>query len=240
MIANTASFWFGAALRQAVPVFGVYVLGWEPISVVFFYALDIVLRVPAWVAYVQRGLDVLAKPQRTARQRGSGTVVFTFVGLLPVLALIFISGLYTDGAVFDLLRESLPSTRAAQVQFIVAVIFQILASAWALRLHELVPAKMEYFEAQTKYRFALLLARSLLLLPLSLILAAADRFVVVVLAIALTVYDANPRFFLKIMARAFKDRDGKTFWTTEDDAAQAQAEASQAACTQDDKNARKP
>ncbi|MGH7489685.1 MAG: hypothetical protein ACREMY_29395 [bacterium] len=223
-----------------MPVFGVYVLGWAPISVVFFYALDIVLRVPAWVAYVQRGLDELARPRRTARQRRAGTVMFTFIGLLPVLALIFISGLYTQGSVFDLLWESLPSTRAAQVQFIVAVAFQILASAWALRLHEVVPAKLEYFEAQMKYRFVLLLARSLLLLPLSLILAAADRFAVVVLAIALTVYDANPRFFLKIMALAFKDRDGKTFWTSEDDAAQTQAEASQAARTQDDKNAREP
>jgi hypothetical protein len=56
-------------------------------------------------------------------------------------------------------------------------------------------------------RFALLLMRTLLLVPIVIIAIAAPdiaQAAVIVLALALTIYDANPQLFLRMMWALFK------------------------------------
>jgi hypothetical protein len=209
MTLNLVRVWIGAALRQIVPVIGVCVLGWEPVTVLLFYWLDAALRVPAWLAFERDGSQV-DDPDATPEQRrrvGKALAVFGSLPLLAVtiaiVALLIQAG--EDG--IDLLRRAVPSTILDAVLFAAAIVVQVITSVRKLHAPQPIPPDRKDFESESALRFALLLMRTLLLVPIVIIAIAAPdvaQVAVIVLAMALTIYDANPHLFLRMMEQVFK------------------------------------
>jgi hypothetical protein len=201
--------WIGAALRQVVPVIGVCVLGWEPVTVLLFYWLDAALRVPAWLAFERDGSRV-NDPDATPEQRRRVGKALAVFGSLPLLAVtIAIVALFIqagqDGV--DLLRRAVPATIVDAALLAVAIVVQVISSLRKLHASQPIPPDRTAFESESALRFALLLMRTLLLVPVVIIAIAAPdiaQVAVIVLAIALTIYDANPHLFLRMMWVLFK------------------------------------
>ncbi len=204
MTLSLARIWIGAALRQLMPVIGVCILGWEPVTVLLFYWLDAALRVPAWLAFERDGSQV-DDPDATPEQRrrvGKALAVFGSLPLLAVtiaiVALLIQAG--QDG--IDLLRRAVPSSVPDAALLVAAIVAQVITSMRKLHAPQPIPADRAAFESESALRFALLLMRTLLLVPIVIIAIAAPdvaQVAVVILAIALTIYDANPQLFLRMM-----------------------------------------
>ena len=209
MTLGLARIWIGAALRQVVPVIGVCVLGWEPVTVLLFYWLDAALRVPAWLAF-ERGASLVLDPSDTPEQRRRVRKALAVFGSLPLMAVtIAIVALLIqagqDG--LDLLRRAVPSSVADAALLATGIAVQIIASVRKLHAPQPIPPDRAAFETESALRFALLLMRTLLLVPIVIIAIAAPdiaQVAVIVLAIALTIYDANPQLFLRMMWALFK------------------------------------
>jgi hypothetical protein len=209
MTLSLARIWIGAALRQVLPVIGVCILGWEPVTVLLFYWLDAALRVPAWLAFERDGSRV-DDPDATPEQRrrvGKALAVFGSLPLLAVtiaiVALLIQAG--QDGV--DLLRRAVPSTVLDAALLAAAIAMQIIASVRKLHTRQPIAPDRNAFETESALRFALLLMRTLLLVPIVIIAIAAPdiaQAAVIVLALALTIYDANPQLFLRMMWALFK------------------------------------
>lgn len=201
--------WIGAALRQIVPVIGVCVLGWEPVTVLLFYWLDAALRVPAWLAFERDG-SLVHDPTDTPEQRRRVGKALAVFGSMPLLAVtIMIVALLTkagqDG--IDLLLRAVPPTLQDAALLAAAIAMQVSTSVRRLHARQPIPPDRKAFETEAAFRFALLLMRTLLLAPIVMIAIAAPEIAqvaVIALAIALTVYDANPHLFLRMMERLFK------------------------------------
>lgn len=209
MTLSLARIWIGAALRQVVPVIGVCVFGWEPVTVLLFYWLDAALRVPAWLAFERDGSRV-DDPSATPEQRrrvGKALAVFGSLPLLAVtiaiVALLIQAG--QDG--IDLLRRAVPSRVLDAALLVAAIAMQIITSVHKLHARQPLPPDREAFQTESALRFALLLMRTLLLVPIVIIAIAAPdiaQVAVIMLAFALTIYDANPQLFLRMMWVLFK------------------------------------
>jgi hypothetical protein len=179
------------------------------VTVLLFYWLDAAMRVPAWLAFERDGSQV-DDPDATPEQRrrvGNALAVFGSLPLLAVtiaiVALLIQAG--EDG--IDLLRRAVPSTILDAVLFAAAIVVQVITSVRKLDAPQPIPADRKGFESESALRFALLLMRTLLLVPIVIIAIAAPdvaQVAVIVLAIALTIYDANPHLFLRMMEQVFK------------------------------------
>jgi hypothetical protein len=205
---SMAGIWIRAALRQVVPVIGVYAFDWEAVTVLLFYWLDVVLRVPVWVAFQQDGnrvFDPLATPEKRRRVRR----VCTFIGLLPLLMItiaLTVLGIKVGGSnIVDLLLRAVPSTARDALMLAAAIATQIIACAYSLRTRGPIPADRKVFRDESKHRWALMFVRVLLLVPLFLIMLIDTRLAVIVLAAAMTVYDANVGMFVWLMGEMFRD-----------------------------------
>ena len=206
---SAARVWIGAALRQVVPVIGVCLLGWEPVTVLLFYWLDAALRIRVWLAFEREG-SLVHEPNDTPEQRrrvGNGFAVFASMPL--VLVTVAIVGLLIhagqDG--IDLLRRAVPSTPLDAGMLVAAIAVQVITSARRLHARQAIPPDREAFKEESAFRFTLLLMRTLLLAPIVIIAIAAPdiaQVAVIALAIALTIYDANPHLFLRLMEQLFK------------------------------------
>jgi hypothetical protein len=177
--------WVGAALRQVVPVIGVCVLGWEPVTVLLFYWLDAALRVPV----------------------GKALAVFGSMPLLAVTIMIVALLIKAGQDGLDLLLRAVPSTLQDAALLAAAIAMQVSTSLRRLHARQPIPPDRKAFETEAAFRFALLLMRTLLLAPIVMIAIAAPEIAqvaVIVLAVALTVYDANPQLFLRMMELLFK------------------------------------
>ena len=122
--------WIGAALRQIVPVIGVCVLGWEPVTVLLFYWLDAALRVPAWLAFERDG-SLVHDPADTPEQRrrvGKALAVFGSMPLLAVTIMIVALLIQAGQDGIDLLLRAVPSTMPDAALLAAAIVMQVITS----------------------------------------------------------------------------------------------------------------
>jgi hypothetical protein len=205
---RAARVWIGAALRQGVPVIGVCLLGWEPVTVLLFYWLDAALRIRVWLAFERDG-SLVHEPTDTPEQRrrvGNGLAVFASMPLVLITIVIVALLIHAGQDGIDLLRRAVPSTPLDAVMLAAAVAIQVTTSARKLHARQAIPPDREAFKTESAFRFTLLLMRTLLLAPIVIIAIAAPdvaQVAVIALAIALTIYDANPQLFLRMMEQLF-------------------------------------
>jgi hypothetical protein len=207
--AARARVWIGAALRQVVPVIGVCLLGWEPVLVLLFYWLDAALRIRRWLAFERDG-SLMHEPNDTPEQRrrvGNALAVFATLPLLAVTLAIVGLLIHAGQDGIDLLRRAVPSTLLDAAMLVAAIAIQVITSVRKLHVRQPIPADREAFKEESAFRLALLFMRTLLLAPIVIIAIAAPdiaQVAVIALAMALTVYDANPHLFLRMMEKLFE------------------------------------
>jgi hypothetical protein len=194
-------------LGNAIPVFGVIVLGWQAVTVVTLYVLDgwlCILGLGASVMIQNRGEFAAMVPQRYGRVRRGLTLMAAVAGVEGILsAFAVVPGLAVLGHMSRSPVEALTQTFGERGAWLSAA---MLVASHALRIARGVRAEAEGIEAlPPKQQMALFTYRMFLMMALAWLASPGflSRFLVPVYVTAIaalfTTTDLYPRRFLARM-----------------------------------------